>query len=204
MSERHDDTHAGTRGLNRWGVGDRRSAVRPYGSLPEPGSRVPTVGQRSTYTAEAEDRLLGGCGLMGVCDEAGERMSGELAIRSMASMHDRGNGLGGGFAGYGIYPEFPHAYCFHMMYADEVAREDTEYYLARHFVILHDEPIPTKPVKGIQDEPVLWRYFLEISDDRLAETQLTPEDYVVHAVMDVNAHINGAFVASSGVNMGAF
>ena len=194
----------GTRGLNRWGVADRHSAVRPYGGLPEPGSRVPTVGDRLTYTAEADERLLGGCGLMGVCDESGERMSGELAIRSMASMHDRGNGLGGGFAGYGIYPEFPHAYCFHMMYADEVAREDSEYYLARHFVILHDEPIPTKSVKGIQDEPVLWRYFLEISDDRLAETQLTPEDYVVHAVMDVNAHINGAFVASSGVNMGAF
>jgi glutamate synthase domain-containing protein 1 len=33
---------------------------------------------------------------------------------------------------------------------------------------------------------------------------LTAEDYVVHAVMDVNTHIDGAFVASSGKNMGAF
>ena len=141
---------------------------------------------------------------MGVCDESGARMSGEFAVRSMASMHDRGNGLGGGFAGYGIYPDFPHAFCFHMLYSDEVGKDDTEYYLARQFVILHHEPIPTKSVKGIQDEPILWRYFLEISDERLAETQLTAEDYVVHAVMDINAHINGAFVASSGRNMGAF
>lgn len=191
-------------GLNRRGEADRRSAVRPYGGLPLPGSRVPDLGPRQEYTAEAEERILGGCGLMGVCDESGTRMSGEFAVRSMASMHDRGNGLGGGFAGYGIYPDFPYAFCFHMLYTDEAAKDDTEYYLARQFVILHHEPIPTKPVRGIQDEPILWRYFLEISDERLAEVQLTAEDYVVHAVMDINARIKGAFVASSGRNMGAF
>ncbi|MHB9113359.1 MAG: class II glutamine amidotransferase [Thermoleophilia bacterium] len=141
---------------------------------------------------------------MGVCDETGERMSGELAVRSMSSMHDRGNGLGGGFAGYGIYPDFPYAFCFHMLFNDDVGKDDTEYYLARHFVILHHEPIPTKSVRGIQGEPIVWRYFLEITDERLAETQLSVEDYVVHAVMDINNHISGAFVASSGRNMGAF
>jgi glutamate synthase domain-containing protein 1 len=192
------------RGLNRLGATDRRSAVRPYGGLTLPGSRVADVGERSSYTAESEERILGGCGLMGVCDESGARMSGELAVRSMASMHDRGNGLGGGFAGYGIYPELPHALCFHMLFADEVGKEDTEYYLARHFVILHREPLPTRPVKGIEDEPLVWRYFLEVSDERLAETQLSADDYVVHAVMDINGHINGAFVASSGRNMGVF
>lgn len=191
-------------GLNRIGEADRRSAVRPYGGLTLPGTRVPDVGPRQEYTAEAEERILGGCGLMGVCDESGARMSGEFAVRSMASMHDRGNGLGGGFAGYGIYPDFPYAFCFHMLYSDDVSKDDTEYYLARQFVILHHEPIPTKPVRGIQDEPILWRYFLEISDERLSETQLTAEDYVVHAVMDINARIKGAFVASSGRNMGAF
>ena len=194
----------GARGLNRWGEVDRHSARRPYGGLPAPGSRTPDLGGRPEYTAEAEERILGACGLMGVCDESGERMSGELAIRSMASMHDRGNGLGGGFAGYGIYPDFPHAFCFHMLFSDDVAKDDTEYYLARHFAIMHHEPIPTKPVRGIQDEPLLYRYFLEITDERLVETQLSAEDYVVHAVMDVNAHIKGAFVASWGRNLGAF
>src|SRR5680860_1785220 len=46
--------------------------------------------ERLTYTEEAPERILGNCGLMGVCDESGDRMSGELAVRSMASMHDRG------------------------------------------------------------------------------------------------------------------
>jgi glutamate synthase domain-containing protein 1 len=201
-----DDLHGDrtARGLNRLQAADRYSARRGYHGLPAPGSRSLDLGERPTWTAEADSRLLGGCGLMGVCDESGERMSGEVAIRSMASMHDRGTGLGGGFAGYGIYPEFPDRFCFHLMYVDDLAKEDTEYYLRRHFSVDHDEPIPTKPVWGIQDEPILWRYFLSITPERLAETQLLPEDYVVHAVMDVNAQINGAFVASSGRNMGAF
>jgi glutamate synthase domain-containing protein 1 len=190
--------------LNRWHEADRYSARRRYGGLPAPGSRVADLGPRADWSAESEERILGGCGLMGVCDESGQRMSGEVAIRSMASMHDRGNGLGGGFAGYGIYPDFPDHFCFHLMYSDDLGKEDTEYYLRRHFLVEHDEPIPTRPVRGIQDEPLLWRYFLSITPERLAETQLPAEDYVVHAVMDVNAHISGAFVASSGRNMGAF
>ena len=33
-------------------------------------------------------------------------------------MHDRSNGLGGGFAGYGIYPEYKDLYAFHIFYDD--------------------------------------------------------------------------------------
>jgi glutamate synthase domain-containing protein 1 len=165
---------------------------------------VSGLAARNRYREESEERILGNCGLMGVCDETGGLMSGELAIHAMSSMHDRGNGLGAGFAGYGIYPEFADLFCFHLMYSDEPAREDTEYYLRRHFVVEHDEPIPTRPIRGIEDEPTLWRYFMHITPKRLAETQLSAEDYVVHAVMDINADIDGAFVASSGKNMGAF
>ena len=111
-----------TRGLNRraWPTAVARSG--PTAGCPVPAAACPTWVGGSTYTAEADERILGGCGLMGVCDESGARMSGELALRSMASMHDRGNGLGGGFAGYGIYPELPHAFCFHLLYTDEVGQ----------------------------------------------------------------------------------
>lgn len=160
--------------------------------------------QRPSYREEASSRILGNCGLMGICHQSGKRVSGELIVRGMASMHDRGNGLGGGFAGYGIYPELPQFYCFHLLFSDKGAKQDTERYLRKNFRIVMDEPIPTKPVKGIEDEPILWRYFLDPTPERLTETQLTEEDYVVHAVMDINAFIDGAFVASSGKNMGAF
>lgn len=39
-------------------------------------------------------------------------------------MHDRSNGLGGGFAGYGIYPEYKDLYAFHVFYDDTEAKEN--------------------------------------------------------------------------------
>ena len=57
------------------------------------------------YSQESPFKIHGGCGLMGICDQSGTLMSGENAIKAMAVQRDRGNGLGGGFAGYGIYPD---------------------------------------------------------------------------------------------------
>src|SRR5450759_1027443 len=63
---------------------------------------------------------------MGICDESGALMPADVAVRAMAIQRDRGNGLGAGFAGYGIYPEFPDHFCFHLMFHDERAREEVE------------------------------------------------------------------------------
>ncbi|HET6497573.1 MAG TPA: glutamine amidotransferase family protein [Coriobacteriia bacterium] len=141
---------------------------------------------------------------MGICDESGALMSGEVAIRAMAVQRDRGNGLGGGFAGYGIYPEFPDHFCFHMMFHDRVAKEAAEAVFDQYFQVDLVEPMPTRPVKGISDAPLLWRYFLQPDPHRLEDTDMSAEDFVVHAVMLINSQVDGAFVASSGKNMGAF
>jgi glutamate synthase domain-containing protein 1 len=161
-------------------------------------------GERPLYSQESPFKIHGGCGLVGICDESGTLMSGEVAIQAMAVQHDRGNGLGGGFAGYGIYPEFPDHFAFHMMYHDLQAKEETDAYFDRYFLVDLAEPMPTRPVKGITDAPHLWRYFLKPDPHRLADAEMSPEDYVVHAVMTINSTIDGAFVASSGKNMGAF
>jgi glutamate synthase domain-containing protein 1 len=160
--------------------------------------------ERPRYREESLFKIHGGCGLMGICDESGTLMGGEIALKAMAIQHDRGNGLGGGFAGYGIYPEFPDHYAFHMMYHDLKAKEDAEEVLDRYFVVDLAEPMPTRPVKGISDAPLLWRYFLRAELHKLEATDMTAEDFVVHAVMLINSSVDGAFVASSGKNMGAF
>ena len=90
-----------------------------------------------------------------------------------------------------------------MMYHDEDAKQDTEFYLAQHFAIDHAEPMPTRAVRGIQDAPLLYRYFCRVTPSS-QETQLSEADYVVHTFMDINSGIDGAFVASAGKNMGAF
>ncbi|TLM80148.1 MAG: hypothetical protein FDZ70_01940 [Actinobacteria bacterium] len=156
------------------------------------------------YREESPFKIHGGCGLMGICDESGSLMSGETAIRAMAIQHDRGNGLGGGFAGYGIYPEFADHFCFHMMYHDAEAKARAEEVFAGRFLVDIAEPMPTRATPGIGEPPLLWRYFLKPDPGKLEESGMSAEDFVVHAVMLINGTVDGAFVASSGKNMGAF
>ena len=49
----------------------------------------------------------------------------------MKPMHDRSNGLGGGFAGYGIYPEYKDFYAFHMFFDSRGTRKECEAFLKR-------------------------------------------------------------------------
>jgi glutamate synthase domain-containing protein 1 len=54
---------------------------------------------------EGDIRIPSGCAIAGVISRAGKNICGETIVRSMKPMHERSNGLGGGFAGYGIYPQ---------------------------------------------------------------------------------------------------
>ena len=63
---------------------------------------------------EGQFRNPSGCAVTGVIDRSGRSMSGQCMIDAIAVMHDRSNGLGGGFAGYGIYPHYKDHYAFHL------------------------------------------------------------------------------------------
>ncbi len=148
------------------------------------------------------DGIPSGCAISGLMSEEGKRIDGSVIIRSIACMHDRSNGLGGGFAAYGIYPKRKDMYAFHMMYDNAQAKEDTEEFFKNYFNVDKDEAIPTRRQKGISNPPILWRYFLEVPENKL-EFQ-SERDYVTKTVMKINSDIEGSFVASSGKNMGAF
>jgi len=147
-------------------------------------------------------RIPSGCAISGLMSESGERIDGSVIIKSIALMHDRSNGLGGGFAAYGIYPRRSDKYAFHMMFDDAPAKERFEEYLKEHFIIDKDEIIPTRPGGDITDPPLLWRYFLDIEEKKMEF--VSDREYVVKKVMEINSNIDGAFVSSSGKNMGAF
>ena len=119
-------------------------------------------------------------------------------------MHDRSNGLGGGFAGYGIYPEYKDYYAFHIFYDTLKAKRDCEEFLERHFDIINLSKIPTTKVKEITNEPLIWRYFVLPLPTKLSESQLTEEEFVVKSVFRINTDIEGAYIFSSGKNMGVF
>ncbi len=117
-------------------------------------------------------------------------------------MHDRGNGLGGGFVVYGLYPEYADQYAFHIMYTSPRGKDATEAFLRENFHLVFDEKVPTRPVKAIVNPPLVWRYFLDIGSHRNGES--SDDDYIVERVMKINTEIADAFVFSSGNNMGVF
>ncbi|MCK8817973.1 glutamine amidotransferase family protein [Natroniella sulfidigena] len=154
--------------------------------------------------SRAEEKIMSGCAISGILNRKGNRFSGEEIIDSIALMHDRSNGLGGGFAAYGIYPEFKEQYAIHMFYDDLDAKEEVDYFLNRHFNIVVAEKIPTREVDKVSNPPIIWRYFATPNEQKLAESGLADDEYVAQSVMNINANYRGAFVVSSGKNMGVF
>ncbi|MCI9413745.1 MAG: glutamine amidotransferase family protein [Clostridiales bacterium] len=153
---------------------------------------------------EGQVRIPSGCAISGVISRSGRLMSGDSIVRSIALMHDRSNGLGGGFAGYGIYPQYKEYYALHLFYDTQQTRTACEKFIDRHFDVVNLSKIPTRKIPEITDEPLIWRYFVRPLPTRLKDSQLGEEEYVVRCVLRVNREIEGAYVFSSGKNMGVF
>lgn len=153
---------------------------------------------------EGQIRIPSGCAISGIIDKTGKRMSGEAIIKSIAVMHDRSNGLGGGFAAYGIYPEYKDYYALHIFYDNSTTKRSCEEFLERHFDIINLSKIPTRKTKEITDEPLIWRYFVTPLTTKLSDSQLDEREFVANCVFRVNTRIDGAYIFSSGKNMGVF
>ena len=148
-----------------------------------------------------QDKVFDACGLFGIMDVAGQRFSGCDVILGMSSMHQRGNGLGAGFATYGCYPEYPELYAFHVMYTEQDRRPTLEVFLHDNFTVIHAEEVPHQPTPGVTNPPLIWRYFLRVGRKSAPQGE---DRYVVEKVMAINTAGQGAYVYSSGPNLGVF
>lgn len=153
---------------------------------------------------EGQVRIPSGCAIAAVISKDGNRMSGERITNAMKPMHDRSNGLGGGFAGYGIYPEYKDFYALHMFFDSRASRKECEVFLKERFEIVKSEIIPTRTIPAITDEPIIWRYFVAPLQSLLVSMQLDEKEFVARTVMKINTEMKGAYVFSSGKNMGTF
>ena len=153
---------------------------------------------------EGQVRIPSGCAISGVISTEGHPIGGDAIKESIATMHERSNGLGGGFAGYGIYPQYAEHYALHLFYDSAEVKADCEKYLYRYFDVLNLSKIPVRKTPGITDAPLIWRYFVSPLPNRLTESQLDEAEYTARHVLFINAHISGAYVFSSGKNMGVF
>ncbi len=158
---------------------------------------------------ELYNKEICACSIFGAMNRDGDRFTGAGVMKAIANMHVRGNGLGGGFAAYGIYPRYRDFYAFHLMFtgksweARKRAKQDFDAFLAENFDVIHDEEIPHGDEATISDPPLVWRYFV-LPNKQNEEACVSDEDYIVSKIMRVNTRIENAYVFSSGKNMGCF
>lgn len=160
--------------------------------------------RRELYTKD-----ICACSIFGAMNRDGERFNGAGVMKAIANMHVRGNGLGGGFAAYGIYPEYEDYYAIHLMFTGKSlqdklsAKKELDAFLCQRFDVVYDEEIPHGDETTVADPPLVWRYFA-LPNKKGDDALLTDEDYLVSIVMWVNTRIENAYIFSSGKNMGCF
>jgi glutamate synthase domain-containing protein 1 len=158
---------------------------------------------------ELYNKEICACSIFGAMNRDGERFNGAGVMLAIANMHVRGNGLGGGFAAYGIYPEYRDYYAFHLMFTGKTpetmrsAKIVFDAFLCENFDVVFDEEIPHSDEKVVSDPPLIWRYFV-LPRKQGEEALLSDEDFIVKMIMWVNTRIENAHVFSSGKNMGCF
>ena len=148
-----------------------------------------------------DDKAFDGCSIFGVMDTSGAPINASVAVEAIDLMRDRDNGLGGGFAGYGIYPEHPEEYAFHVMYASREGRRVGEEYLSQWFTIEKTETMDVDP-SALRDAPEMVRYFVSLPTDKLGDDD--PEQYLADRQMTINTELTDSFVFSAAKNMGVF
>ncbi|MBR6940285.1 MAG: hypothetical protein IKH65_05750, partial [Clostridia bacterium] len=105
---------------------------------------------------------------------------------------------------YGIYPAYKDFYALHIFFDSRTTRKECEAFIKEYFEIVKSEIIPTRKIPEITDEPIIWRYFVTPLKSVLADLQLDEKEFVVRTVVKINAEMKGAYVFSSGKNMGTF
>ncbi|NPV71921.1 MAG: hypothetical protein HPY55_15050 [Firmicutes bacterium] len=145
---------------------------------------------------EGTVRIPSGCAIAAVVSEKGDYLPPGRIVSMLAVMRERSNGLGGGFAAYGIYGY--DGFVLHAMCDDMVALRRLKSYLKPRFKVVSDEPLPTRPSPRVRNAPVLARFFGNPA------TGPDPEQAVASMTMEVNSTVPGAFIFSSGRDMGVF
>ena len=150
---------------------------------------------------------MGGCGIAGVMALDGSVVSGDRIASMLTTMGERENGLGAGYACYGLFPQHLDEYCFQVFFDDEEVKKRVEEFLKDYVEIHHAEKVFHRPVQTMTPPfPNIWRYFVtpKPGKDWFGNTQLGADDFIIQVVMHVNSTMNGAQIVSSGKNMAVF
>ncbi len=145
------------------------------------------------------------CGIAGLISRKKVKENGSRIRKGIVLQNDRGNGLGAGYAAYGIYPEYADLYALHVMAESSDAMLEVKEYLQRNFEVHVMEEIPIW-TKIINNHPLCQRFFVEPKSSLLAGSieGVNEDGFTIEKVMELNRSFERAFIFSSGKNMGVF
>ena len=153
------------------------------------------------------EREIGGCGIAGIMDLSGGRVPGDKIVTMLETMAERENGLGAGYACYGLFPERRDQYCLQFLFDEEGPRAQVEEMLKGLGEIEKEERVYTRRVQTMRPPfPTVWRYFFtpRKGADWQGNTDLSDDDLIVQVSMHINSEIEGAICVSSGKDMAVF
>ncbi len=139
------------------------------------------------------------CSTLGIVNENGRRFSASSITQGISLMNERCNGLGGGFAAYGLYPEYKDYYALHVLLKDLSSKGQVTEMLQEHVNIYKDEKIATRDIPGISQDYIPWRFFVDVPEQYASNA----DSYIIDLTMRMNT-THDALVVSSGKNMGVF
>lgn len=145
------------------------------------------------------------CGIAGLINHHRLKEDGRRIKKAIVLQNDRGNGLGAGYAAYGIYPCFEGLYALHIMANSNDSMGQAAAFIRQWFKIHQQESIPVWN-RQITDHPHFERFFVEpgVLADLRQKGAEEDDDFVVLKMMQLNKEIQGAYACSSGKNMGVF
>jgi len=156
------------------------------------------INPKKSFTTLPGERELSACGIAGLFNLDRKIVSGEPIARMMSAMEERENGLGAGYAAYGLFPKLREYYCLQLIMDDQQAKSAVEEFLKSYTEIVKDEEVPVK--KGVLKEyPIVWRFFVSPKD-----AKANPDDTMKDIMMYINCSIKGAFCLSGGKDMAVF
>jgi len=150
---------------------------------------------------------MGGCGIASCISLKGERIPGDRIARMLTIMEERENGLGAGYACYGLFPDRKDQYCLQFFFDDEEGKRNVEEFLDGRISVHHDEKVFTREQTTIAPPyPLVWRYFASVTEKRewRGARDLSEDDYLVELVKHINEKVEKAFCVSSGKDMAVF
>ena len=141
------------------------------------------------------------CGIAGLIARSGEKENGSRIRKGIVLQEERGNGLGAGYAVYGAYPKCRDYYALHVMAEEASSFQEVKELLEGSFRVVHQFDLPLWEGK-IKDHPRFRVFFVE---PHLSQAEgMDWDEYTLGKVFEVNTRISGAYIYSSGKNVGVF